>query len=292
MFKNLRSRWKVTGLQLLFVIATFALGGSLCGYIGRKLLDLFNIEKAVVWVIMYVVIITTLWPLCVVAVSIPLGQFSFFKNYLKRIFSRLSGGNKTMPEDKKINVAIFASGAGSNALAVIKHFSDNKNILVKVIITNNAAAGVIAIAKNAAIIYEIINPKNNNSQSYLEVLKKYKIDFILLAGYLKMIPANVIKAYPKKIINIHPALLPAYGGIGMYGMRVHDAVVAAKERESGITIHKVDEIYDNGEIIFQEKFELSANETADTLAAKIHLLEHKWYGKVAEEAIYKIHNLV
>ena len=116
-------------------------------------------------------------------------------------------------------------------------------------------------------------------------MKKYNVDFIILAGYLKKIPSALIKAYPEKIVNIHPALLPAYGGAGMYGNRVHEAVVAAGEKESGISIHFVDEIYDHGRIIFQAKCPVEQTDTAAALAKKIHALEHTHFGRVAGEVI-------
>jgi phosphoribosylglycinamide formyltransferase 1 len=183
-----------------------------------------------------------------------------------------------------MNIAIFASGAGSNADVIIKtlhKFLGDQKIVISLIVSNNVNAGVINIAKSHHIDFEILNLKNtpakNISSVYLNVLSANNIDFIILAGYLKKIPNEVTKAYPKKIINIHPALLPAYGGKGMYGMYVHEAVLAAGEKQSGITIHFVDEVYDHGKIIFQTTCNVENGETPESLAKKIHALEHTHY---------------
>jgi formyltetrahydrofolate-dependent phosphoribosylglycinamide formyltransferase len=289
MFQKLQSKWKVTGGRLLLIIVTFALGGSLCGYAGRKILQLASLEKGFLWILLYILLITLLWPVCVLIISIPLGQFSFFRQYLRRIFTRMSGGK--MNKHPIINTAIFASGAGSNAEKLIQYFKSTfpDRIRTAVIITNNPKAGVLNVAAKAGVPAEIIDLKNKSedaaAKAYFDILKNHHIDFIILAGYLKKIPSALIKAYPEKIVNIHPALLPAYGGAGMYGSRVHEAVVAAKEKESGITIHFVDEIYDHGKVIFQAKCILEESDTADTLAKKIHALEHAHFGRVAGEVM-------
>lgn len=289
MFQKLQSKWKVTGGCLLLIIVTFALGGSLCGYAGRKILQLTSLEKGFVWILLYVLLITLLWPVCVLIISIPLGQFSFFRQYLKRVFARVSGRKRD--NHTIINAAIFASGAGSNAEKLIQYFKSHLSDKIKtaVVITNNPNAGAINVAAKEGVPSEIIDLKNKSeedvAQVYLDILKKHHIDFIILAGYLKKIPSALIKAYPEKIINIHPALLPAYGGAGMYGNRVHEAVVAAHEKESGITIHFVDEIYDHGRVIFQAKCTVEESDTAEMLAKKIHALEHAHFGRVAGEII-------
>lgn len=185
-----------------------------------------------------------------------------------------------------MNIAIFASGAGSNAKVIIEtlpYMLGDKKATVVLLLTNRANAGVINIAKSHQIPVEIIDLKNTgalvHSVAYLNILTNHSIDFIVLAGYLKKIPTEVIAAYPNKIVNIHPALLPAYGGAGMYGMHVHKAVIAAGEKQSGISIHYVDEVYDHGKIIFQAFCNVEKYETAETLAHKIHALEHEHYTK-------------
>ena len=185
-----------------------------------------------------------------------------------------------------MNIAIFASGAGSNAAVIIKNLSTfigSNKVSIALILTNNENAGVLNIAKTNNIPFVVIDFKSvdlqNISSYYLTILAQYKIDFIVLAGYLKKIPIELVQEFPQKIVNIHPALLPAYGGKGMYGMRVHEAVIVAKEKKSGITIHYVDEVYDHGKIIFQATFNLEEGETAETLAKKINVLEHKHYSE-------------
>ena len=287
MFEQLKQRWKVNGVNLLLIIATFALGGSLCGYAGRKVLMLTELEKGALWAILYVLLITLLWPLCVLLISIPLGQFAFFKRYLIKVWDRMSGKSK---KDKNqidfTNIAIFASGAGSNAQQIINYFAASSNTKINLMVCNKVGAGVINIAEKNGIPVLLIEKKRFfNTDNYLPDLVKYKINFIVLAGFLLKLPDQLIKAFPNKIVNIHPALLPKYGGIGMYGNHIHQAVIAAKETESGITIHFVDELYDNGEIIFQAKCPVIENDTAETLAQKIHLLEHANYPHIIAKVL-------
>ncbi len=285
MFERLKARWKVNTINLLLIIATFALGGSLCGYAGRRLLLLTNLEKGIAWVVLYVLLVTLLWPVCVLLISIPLGQFAFFKRYIIRIGKKMSG--KKAGKSVK-NVAIFASGAGSNAEQIIKHFAFSSRVKIALIVCNKPSAGVLTIAKKAGIPSLLIEKDRFfNTDNYLPELQKYNINLIVLAGFLWKIPVPIINAYAKKIINIHPALLPKYGGNGMYGSRVHEAVIAAKEKESGITIHYVDELYDHGEIIFQASCAVNTQDTAAALAQKIHALEHLHYPKVIGELIQK-----
>ncbi len=283
----MRRKWNVTKLQMILIISTFAIGGSLCGYTGRKILGFLQMEKGAGWIITYLIVVTILWPFFVLAVSIPLGQFSFFKNYLRRILMKLRPGANRKFAPKIINVAILASGTGSNAEKIIQYFSNNSNVKIAVIVTNNTAAGVLHVAKKNAVPAEVISVKKEDAAVYLKILQQYAIDFVILAGYLKMVPAGVIKQFPGKIINIHPALLPAYGGSGMYGMKVHKAVIEANEKESGISIHFVDEIYDNGEIICQKRIPVLPEDTAESLANKIHILEHEWYPQTAANVINK-----
>jgi phosphoribosylglycinamide formyltransferase 1 len=157
------------------------------------------------------------------------------------------------------------------------------------VLTNNANAAVLKIATENNIPTEIIALKNKTdeetSPAYIQLLKQYEIDFIVLAGYLKKIPTALIKLYPKKIINIHPALLPAYGGAGMYGKHVHEAVILAGEKQTGITIHFVDEVYDHGEIIFQATCDLEAGETTERLSTKVLALEHAHYSKIIADTV-------
>ena len=185
-----------------------------------------------------------------------------------------------------MNIAIFASGAGSNAANLIQYFGDKNNFNIALIVCNVPTAGVIAIAENHHIpVLLIEKDRFFKGDGYLSILQEYKIDFIVLAGFLWKVPVNLIQAYPNRIVNIHPALLPQYGGKGMYGANVHNAIIANKEKETGITIHIVDEIYDNGKILFQEKCAISVDDTADTVAQKVHALEYAYFPQQVEKWI-------
>lgn len=185
-------------------------------------------------------------------------------------------------------IAVFASGAGSNAAKIIEKFKGHSSVTVSLVVCNKPGAGVLQIAeKNKIPTLLIDKEKFFRGNGYVDELKEKGIDLIVLAGFLWKLPGALIKAYPKKIINIHPALLPKYGGKGMYGQFVHETVLANKEKESGITIHYVDEHYDNGDIIFQAKCEVLENDTPDSLAQRIHKLEHEYYPKVIENLLVK-----
>ncbi|MBS1935015.1 MAG: phosphoribosylglycinamide formyltransferase, partial [Bacteroidetes bacterium] len=177
-----------------------------------------------------------------------------------------------------VHIAIFASGAGSNAQKIIDHFKQHAFIKVSLVVCNKAGAGVLSIAEKEKIPHIIIEKERFfRGDAYVEILALHKIDFIVLAGFLWKIPSALIQRFPGKIINIHPALLPKYGGKGMFGHHVHEAVIAAKEKESGITIHYVDELYDHGKIIFQATCTIEKNDTPEILAQKVHLLEHRFF---------------
>ena len=195
------------------------------------------------------------------------------------------------------NIAILASGNGSNAQNIIEYFNLEKNCppedsgiaSVKIIITNKPDAYVITRAKNMDIPVVVFKKEEltTSPQPLLQLLKEHGIDYIILAGYLLKIPAELIHEYPDRIINIHPALLPAYGGKGMYGNRVHEAVIAAKEKESGITIHLVDNEYDSGKILSQAKCSVDPEDTPQSLAAKIHELEYRNFPQTVAKYIKK-----
>jgi phosphoribosylglycinamide formyltransferase-1 len=188
--------------------------------------------------------------------------------------------------DVKQHIAVFASGAGSNAQKIIGHFNREKSkAKVVLIVCSKAGAGVLKIAEKEKIATVIIDRKKFYDDAYLEELNEYKIDLIVLAGFMWKVPDKLIRSYPNKIINIHPALLPKYGGKNMYGSFVHEAVLKAGEKESGITIHYVDELYDHGEIIFQAKCKVDEGETTETLAQKIHVLEHQHYPPIIERIL-------
>jgi len=185
-----------------------------------------------------------------------------------------------------MNVAIFASGNGSNAQKIIEYFSGNTSIRIALVLSNKKDAYVICRAEKLNIPSFTFSYKEfNNTSVVMEKLKEFEIGFIVLAGFMIKVPDPLIMEYSGKIINIHPALLPKYGGKGMYGDHVHKAVIDEGEKESGITIHFVNEDYDKGKIISQVRCEVDIKDTPDTLAAKIHELEHYHYPRIIEKVI-------
>ena len=183
-------------------------------------------------------------------------------------------------------IVVFASGSGSNAERIATYFSEKGSAQVSLILCNNLQAGVLERAKRLDIPSLVFNRQAfYKTNVVLDVLKTQQPELIVLAGFLWKVPENLITAYPNRILNIHPSLLPKYGGKGMYGDRVHQAVVANGETESGITIHYVNEHYDEGNIIFQAKTTVLPTDTPDTLAEKIHLLEYEHFPKIIEKLL-------
>ena len=174
-------------------------------------------------------------------------------------------------------ISIFVSGNGTNLQRIAEYFKGNNEVEIVNVVCNNPKAYAIERSKNLGIPLRMITKQEFNSLEFTQEMADFRLDLIVLAGFLWKIPSSLIQAYPKKIINIHPALLPKYGGKGFYGEHVHEAVVAAKEAFSGITIHYVNEIYDSGEIILQAYTKLDPDETPDSLAAKIHKLEQAYF---------------
>jgi phosphoribosylglycinamide formyltransferase-1 len=183
-------------------------------------------------------------------------------------------------KNKMKNIALFASGSGSNVENIIRYFREDTHLDFPLIISNKQDAYVHERAKKLQVPSFFYKKQRFENGEVLAFLLENKIDFIVLAGFLLKVPLNIIQAYPNKIINIHPALLPKFGGKGMYGSHVHEAVVANKETESGITIHYVNENYDEGQIIFQAKCEVLPTDTPEDVAAKVHELEYRYFPKV------------
>lgn len=183
-------------------------------------------------------------------------------------------------------IAIFASGSGSNAEEITKYFKSHPTISVELILTNNPAAGVIERANRLGVPLRVFNKSQfNTSDTVVDWLREAGITHVVLAGFLLLIPQNLLDAYPDRIINIHPALLPLFGGKGMYGAKVHDAVRAAGATETGITIHLVNEHYDEGRIIFQATCPVDASCSADDIASRVHALEYQHYPQQIEKWI-------
>lgn len=185
-----------------------------------------------------------------------------------------------------VRIAVFASGGGSNAEKIIQYFEHHPNIKIALVISNNKNAGVIGIAERYKVPKQVILRKDMyESDHLLTLLKNYKIDLLVLAGFLWLIPDYLISAYTNKIINIHPSLLPKYGGKGMYGHHVHEAVKADQSAISGMTVHLVNEKYDEGDIIFQKECILNQEMNATEIAAEVLKLEHKYFSEVIENYI-------
>jgi phosphoribosylglycinamide formyltransferase-1 len=183
-------------------------------------------------------------------------------------------------------IAIFASGSGTNAEKIAQYFVDSQAVEISLILSNNSKAGVIERAKKMQIPVLLFDKKTfNETEKIAQILQNQQIDLIVLAGFMCLVPPYLVQAFSNKIVNIHPALLPKFGGKGMYGHFVHEAVIAANETESGITIHYVNEHYDEGAIIFQASCEVSENDTAEDLAQKIHVLEHQHFAKIIEQIL-------
>ena len=182
-------------------------------------------------------------------------------------------------------IAIFASGEGTNARNFVEYFKHSKDICISLIVSNKKEAGVAQMAQETGIETLIVDKESFYTGTSVVDELQQNADFIVLAGFLWMIPDNICKAFAGKMVNIHPALLPNYGGKGMFGARVHEAVIANKEKESGITIHYVNDKYDEGKIIFQAKCTIEVEDTPETLAKKVHELEYKFYPEIVEKLL-------
>lgn len=297
MFEKLQQKWKVGGLQVLVILCTFAIGGSLTGYVGRKLMVWMGIQEQWYFLPLYLIVVTLLWPLMVLLVSIPFGQFKFFTSYLSRMAAKLglvkakNTQNADIQSNKKTTIAIFASGAGSNAREIIRYFQNHPQIEVGCLACNKPGAGAIQVAQDQQIPVVMIDKERFfRGDGHVHELKGLGIDFIVLAGFLWKIPVSLINAYPQKIVNIHPALLPKYGGKGMYGSFVHEAVIANGDSESGITIHFVDAQYDHGKHIFQARCPVDPSDSPADLAKKVHALEHRHFPVILEKTILDLQN--
>ncbi|NNC94103.1 MAG: phosphoribosylglycinamide formyltransferase [Chitinophagales bacterium] len=195
--------------------------------------------------------------------------------------------NSTSKEDK-VQVALFGSGTGSNAETIIKTFKDHPTILPALVVSNKVDAGILNKAAFHNIPSAVISKEElQDQEKTIKVLADHKINFIVLAGFLLKIPSYLINAFPNKIINIHPALLPDFGGKGMYGMRVHEAVKRSGASKTGITIHYVDEVYDHGKVIFQRQIKLTPSDSPESIAQMVLKEEHEWYPKIIESLLHK-----
>jgi formyltetrahydrofolate-dependent phosphoribosylglycinamide formyltransferase len=282
MLNKLQQKWNVSSRKLFLILCTFAITGTSTAYVSRSITAWVGFNETTFWLWAFLLRLSILifgYQIILLIVAFVFGQFKFFWNYEKKILRRMG----VLPYEQ-IKLAIFASGKGSNAEKIIQYFENHKNTHVKLIISSRPNTGVLDIAARYGIEAIVLDKKRfDETQEYIEILKNQGITHIVLAGFLLKVPQQLTAAYPNRIINIHPALLPSYGGKGMYGEKVHQAVIEAGDKESGITIHDVDDHYDNGKIIFQKKIEVLPTDTAGSLAEKIHLLEHKYYPSVIKK---------
>jgi formyltetrahydrofolate-dependent phosphoribosylglycinamide formyltransferase len=291
MFKNLQQKWGINGAQFWVIFVAFGFTGITTALITRYITEWIGLTSESFWLWKTLVRIFMLlfgYQVILLSYGALLGQWAFFWKYEKLLLQKL----RIMPSEKAnkfpklVNIAIFASGAGSNAANIIRYFKNRTDIKISLIVCNKPEAGVLDIAqKNGVATLLIEKDRFAKGDAYLPELQKAGIDFVVLAGFLWKVPAALIAGYPNKIINIHPALLPKYGGKGMYGSKVHEAIIAAGEKESGITIHFVNEHYDEGATIFQATCAIDSTDTAETLATKIHDLEYAHFPKQIDELL-------
>jgi formyltetrahydrofolate-dependent phosphoribosylglycinamide formyltransferase len=286
MLNKLQQKWNVSSLQLLLILCTFAVTGTTTAVISRYITGWVGFNETTFWLwklLLRIFMLVFGYQFILLIVAFFFGQFPFFWNYEKKILRRMG-----IMKPGNAELAIFASGKGSNAEKIIQHFVNHNNIHVSLIVSNKQQAGVLDIAQRNKIPTMLLEKKKfMETDEYVQLIKNQGITHIVLAGFLLKVPDNLINTYNNKIVNIHPALLPAYGGKGMYGEYVHQAVIQACEKESGITIHLVDEEYDHGKTLFQAKVVVDPNDTPASLAEKIHQLEHEHYPSVIEKWVLR-----
>ncbi len=288
MFSKLQQKWKVSGTSLALILCTFAVTGTLTAWISRQITSWLGVDKYTwAWWTLKIGVLIFGYQVIILIIGFCFGQFRFFWNYEKKILRRLGFfKNASKADTTGLRIAIFASGKGSNAQKLLDYFRHHPHIKIALVVSNKADAPVLKTAASYGVPQLILpNSAFTGGDDCLSALQTHRIDFIVLAGFLLKIPPAIVQAFPGKIVNLHPALLPAYGGQGMYGRHVHAAVIAAGEHESGITIHFVDEWYDHGQVILQKTCPVSPEDTPDTLAQKIQQLEHTHFAAAVEKIL-------
>lgn len=302
MLKRLQQKWGVSTSQFILILCVFAITGTTTAWITRAITAWVGFTAETFWLWRFLLRLAMLifgYQAILLLVAFLFGQFPFFWKYEKKILKRLGirvekGSQKSQISNlsnlksQMVPIAIFASGTGSNAQQIINRFRDDPSVAVSLVISNKPGAGVLKIAEKENIPSLTIEKEHFfRGDGYVHELQERGIQWIILAGFLWKIPLTLINAFPGKIVNIHPALLPKYGGKGMYGHFVHEAVIAAREKESGITIHYVDEQFDHGKHILQATCPVEPGETPETLAKKVQVLEHKHYPEVIARLVGK-----
>lgn len=287
----MQQKWGISGTQFWVIFIAFGLTGTTTAIITRYITQWIGFTAETFWVwkiLLRIFILVFGYQVILLGFGAILGQWNFFWKYEKKLLQKLGFMKSEIEKNsqKITKMAIFASGQGSNAANIIEYFKNRVDVKVVLIVCNKPGAGVLSIALNNQIPTLLIEKDRfAKGDAYLPELKAAGVDFIVLAGFLWKVPPALIAGYPNQIINIHPALLPKYGGKGMYGGKVHEAVIAAGEPESGITIHFVNEHYDEGASIFQAACKIEPTDTAEILASKIHELEYAHFPKQIDELL-------
>lgn len=293
MFQKWQRKWGLGPRQLLWVLVVFAITGTTTAWVAREAVQWTGWTSDGHWgrrLGLRLFILLFGYQIILLTVAFLLGQWKFFWGYEQKLLRRM----RLLPTEKKTvkqktRLAVFASGSGSNAEALMRYFQNSAEAEVALVVCNKPGAGVLQKAAAYGVPTLIIERETFfRSDGYVSELQQRGIDFILLAGFLWKVPPVLIQAFPQRILNIHPALLPKFGGKGMWGHHVHEAVLAAGEKESGITIHYVDEQYDHGQHLHQATCPVLPTDTPETLAARVLQLEHAHYPPVAAAAIRKL----
>jgi formyltetrahydrofolate-dependent phosphoribosylglycinamide formyltransferase len=293
MFQRLQQKWGINGTQFWVIFVVFGLTGITTAFITRYVTNWMGLSAESFWlwkVLVRIIMLLFGYQVLLLSYGALLGQWSFFWKYEKRLLQNFGiiESKKAKKSEKITKIAIFASGAGSNAANIIRYFEHRNDVQIALIVCNKPGAGVLQIAEKCGVPTLLIEKERfAKGDAYLPELQKMGIDFVVLAGFLWKVPTALIAGFPNKIINIHPALLPKYGGKGMYGSKVHEAVIASGEKQSGITIHFVNEHYDEGATIFQATCMINSADSPESLAAKIHDLEYAHFPKQIDELLSK-----
>lgn len=293
MLQPLMKKWNVSGRDLVVILVVFAITGLTTAYISKAITGWVGFTDDTHWgwkLMLRLLMLIFGYQFILLTVAFLLGQFQFFWRFERNLLTRLGFFKQEAATPthmkEKIKLAVFASGTGSNTQKLIDHFRDSAVAEISLVVCNKPGAGVIDIAKKENIpVLTVERKRFLQDDGYVNELTRAGIGFIVLAGFLWKIPTALINAFPRKIVNIHPALLPKHGGKGMYGQYVHEAVLNAGEVETGISIHYVDEHYDSGDIIFQTACPVLESDGPEDIAKRVHLLEYVHYPAVVESVV-------